>query len=79
MANGRDAFLLTAGVNLPIYHKRLDSSVRSVEAKAVSTAREYDSLRQTVAELEHEVGGFTGTSAEPIPEPDGGLQPLPQP
>jgi outer membrane protein TolC len=48
--NGRDAFLLTAGFNLPVYRKRLDSSVRSAEAKAVSTAREYDSLRDATLE-----------------------------
>ena len=154
VANGRDAFLLTAGVNLPVYHKRLDSSVRSAEAKAVSTVRQYDSLRdgtleevtdlfaqaqsqqdlltlfredilpkarqtlavssqaynvgevdflqlidnwrqllryelsyrrleatlrQTLAELERVVGGFIARPAESIPEPDEGLQPLPQP
>jgi len=45
VTNGRDSFLLSAGVNLPIYRKRLDSSVRSAEAKVVSTVREYDSLR----------------------------------
>lgn len=50
VANGRDAFLLTAGVNLPIYRKRLDSSVRSAEAKAVSSARQYDSLRDGTLE-----------------------------
>jgi outer membrane protein TolC len=50
VANGRDTFLLTAGVNLPIYRKRLDSSVRSAEAKAVSTAREYDALRDATLE-----------------------------
>lgn len=50
VANGRDAFLLTAGINLPIYRKRLDSSVRSAEAQAVSTAREYDSLRDATLE-----------------------------
>ena len=50
VANGRDAFLLTAGVNLPIYKKRLDSSVRSAEAKAVSTAREYDAVRDGTLE-----------------------------
>jgi outer membrane protein TolC len=48
--NGRDAFLLTAGFNLPVYRKRLDSSVRSAEAKAVSTARHYDSLRDATLE-----------------------------
>lgn len=50
VANGRDAFLLTAGVNLPVYRKRLDSSVRSAEAKAVSSARQYDSLRDGTLE-----------------------------
>ena len=50
VTNGRDAFLLTAGVNLPIYKKRLDSSVRSAEAKAVSTAREYDAIRDGTLE-----------------------------
>ncbi len=50
VANGRDALLLSAGVNLPIYQKRLNSSVRSAEAKAVSSAREYDSLRDGTLE-----------------------------
>lgn len=50
VTNGRDSFLLSAGVNLPIYRKRLDSSVRSAEAKVVSTVREYDSLRDGTLE-----------------------------
>lgn len=50
VANGQDAFLLSAGVNLPIYRKRLDSAVRSAEAKVVSTAREYDSMRDGTLE-----------------------------
>src|SRR5690606_34761620 len=50
VADGRDAFLLTASVNLPVYQKRLDSSVRSAEAKAVASAREYDSLRDGTLE-----------------------------
>ena len=50
VANGRDSFLISAGLNLPIYRKRLDSSVRSAEAKAVSTARAYDSLRDATLE-----------------------------
>ena len=52
VANGEDAFLITTGVNLPIYKKRLNASVKAAEAKAVSTAREYDSLRDnTLAEV----------------------------
>ncbi len=52
VANGRDAFLLTAGINLPVYRRRLDAEVRSVEAKAVATAREYDAIRDnTLAQV----------------------------
>ncbi len=47
VANGRDAVLIGATVNLPIYRKRLDASVRSAEAKLVATARQYDSLSDT--------------------------------
>ncbi len=50
VSNGRDSFLLSAGVNLPIYRKRLDSSIRSAEAKVVATVREYDSLRDGTLE-----------------------------
>ena len=50
VANGQDAVLLTAGVNLPIYRKRLDSGVRSAEASAVATARDYDALRDATLE-----------------------------
>ena len=50
VANGRDSFLITAGINLPIYRKRLDASVRSAEAKAVATARQYDSLKDMTLE-----------------------------
>ena len=45
VANGRDAFLVGLNVNLPIYRKRLDAAVRQAEAQAVSSARQYDSLR----------------------------------
>jgi outer membrane protein TolC len=50
VANGQDSLLVTAGVNLPIYRKRLDSSVRAAEAKAVATAHEYDALRDGALE-----------------------------
>lgn len=49
-SNGQDALLLTAGMNLPIYRKRLDASVRSAEAAAVAAARRYDSLRDATLE-----------------------------
>lgn len=50
VANGQDSFLLTTGLNLPVYRKRLDASVRSARAKAVSTARNYDALRDGTLE-----------------------------
>jgi outer membrane protein TolC len=50
VANGRDSFLIGASFNVPLYRKRLDSSVRSAEAKAVSSARQYDSLRDETLE-----------------------------
>jgi outer membrane protein, heavy metal efflux system len=48
--NGNDAVLLTAGINLPLYRNRIDSSVKSMEAQAVATAREYDALRDGTVE-----------------------------
>jgi outer membrane protein TolC len=50
VANGQDALLLTAGFNLPVYRKRVDASVRSAEARAVATAREYDAMRDGTLE-----------------------------
>lgn len=49
-SNGQDAVLLTAGINLPIYRKRLDASVRSAEAGTVASARQYDSLKDATLE-----------------------------
>lgn len=49
-ANGQDAVLLTAGVNLPIYRKRLAASVRSAEAGTIASSRRYDSLRDATLE-----------------------------
>ncbi|MCA9087999.1 MAG: TolC family protein [Planctomycetaceae bacterium] len=49
-ANGQDALLLTAGINLPVYKKRLDSSLRSAEAGAVASARNYDALKDGTLE-----------------------------
>ncbi len=49
-SNGQDAVLLTAGVNLPIYRRRLDAQVRSAEAGAMASARRYDALRAATLE-----------------------------
>jgi outer membrane protein TolC len=52
VANGQDAFLINAGMTLPVYRKRIDSAIRSAEAKAVSTARAYDAIRDmTLAQV----------------------------
>jgi outer membrane protein TolC len=45
VANSRDAVLVGASINVPIYRKRLRAGVREAEAKAVSSARKYDSLK----------------------------------
>ena len=53
VSNGRDAFSLGVGVNLPIYRHRLDAAVREAENKLCATARRYDSVRDTYqAEIE---------------------------
>ena len=59
-SNGQDAVLLTAGVNLPIYRRRLDAQVRSAEAGAMASARRYDSLRAATLE---EVTELVSTAA----------------
>ncbi len=50
VANGRDAFLLNVGVNLPIYRQRISAQVREAEATAIAAARQYDSLRDRTLE-----------------------------
>ncbi len=50
VANGDDAFLMSAGINMPIYRKRLDSQIRSAEAKVVATTRQYDALKDNTLE-----------------------------
>ena len=53
VSNGRDAFSLGVGVNLPIYHHRLDAAVREAENKLCATARRYDAIRdQYQSEIE---------------------------
>lgn len=45
VANGRDAFSLGVGINLPIYRNRLDGAVREAENNLCATARRYDAVR----------------------------------
>jgi outer membrane protein TolC len=49
-ADGIDNVTIGMDLNIPIYRKRLDSSVRSAEATVVSTAREYDAMRDGTLE-----------------------------
>jgi outer membrane protein TolC len=52
VSNGRDAFLLSASVNLPIYRRRLEAGVREAETKAVASARQYDAVKdETLQEV----------------------------
>ncbi len=50
LANGDDAFMLTLGVNLPVYRKRLDAGVREAQTRALSNARKYDRLKDETME-----------------------------
>jgi outer membrane protein TolC len=45
VANGRDAFSLGVGVNLPIYRNRLEAGVREARNKLCATARSYEADR----------------------------------
>ncbi|MGE5195577.1 MAG: TolC family protein [Deltaproteobacteria bacterium] len=44
-ADGLSMVNIGAQVNVPIYRKRLDAGVREAEAQAVSSARQYDALK----------------------------------
>jgi outer membrane protein TolC len=45
VANGRDAYSLGVGVNVPIYRRRLDAAVREAEHDLCATTRRYDAAR----------------------------------
>jgi outer membrane protein TolC len=45
VANGRDAYSLAVGVNLPIYRNRLDAAVREAQYKTSSSTRRYEAAR----------------------------------
>ena len=45
VSNGRDAFSIGVGVNLPIYRQRLNAAVQEAENKFCTTARRYDAVR----------------------------------
>ena len=50
IANGDDAFMLTLGMNLPVYGKRIDAGVREAQTRALANARKYDRLKDETME-----------------------------
>ena len=55
VANGRDAYSLAVGVNLPIYRKRLDAAVREARYKTSASTRRYQAARD---QFQAEVDGL---------------------
>lgn len=55
VADGRDAYSLAVGVNLPIYRKRLDAAVREARYKTSSSTRRYQAARD---QFQSEVDGL---------------------
>lgn len=53
--NGNDAFMLTLGMNLPVYGNRIDAGVREAQTRALANAKKYDRLKdekmESVADL----------------------------
>jgi outer membrane protein TolC len=53
VANGRDAFSVGVGLNLPIYRRRLHAAVQEAENKLCATARRHEAVRDRFqAEIE---------------------------
>ena len=48
VANGRDAYALGVGVNLPIYRNRLDAAVREAQCRTAASRRRYEAARDRV-------------------------------
>lgn len=52
VANGDDALMLSVGMNLPVYRRRIDAGIQEAETRALSSARRYDRLKdETLAEI----------------------------
>lgn len=50
VANGDDAFMLTVGMNLPVYKKRIDAGVREAQTRSLANTRKYDRLKDETME-----------------------------
>lgn len=51
VANGNDAFMITMGMNLPVYRDRIDAGIREAQIKTLATTKKYESLKDEKAEL----------------------------
>lgn len=51
VANGNDAFMLTMGMNLPVYRDRIDAGIREAQIKTLANTKKYESLKDEKAEL----------------------------
>jgi outer membrane protein TolC len=51
VANGDDAFMLTLGMNLPVYGNRIDAGVREAQTRALANAKKYDRLKDEKMEV----------------------------
>lgn len=66
VANGNDALMLNVSMNLPIYGKRIEGKIKSAEAKAMSSTRMYDDLRDETSRGVFDVYSRLGSKLELI-------------
>lgn len=50
VANGRDAVMLTMGMNLPIYRDRIDAGIRESQIRTLANTKKYERLKDETAE-----------------------------
>lgn len=50
VANGRDALMLTFGMNLPVYRDRIDANIRESQVKTLAQVKKYERLKDETAE-----------------------------
>ncbi|MEE2642254.1 MAG: TolC family protein [Planctomycetota bacterium] len=50
-ANGQDSFMLTLGMNLPVYRNRIDAEMQEARIRTLVASKKYESLKDEMAEL----------------------------
>ncbi len=50
IANGQDALLLSAGMNLPVYRTRLEAGIQEAHSQSAAAARRYEAIRDQTDE-----------------------------